>query len=717
MLLDCRDKSQAATSDTNTIINDTQPVTAIPDDPVQQHTPHTDISSVGEDNVNNLVDGAYSYASDQYSSTEATEEDSGFSDADSYQAWDDDDGEQACELLGDTQTQPSSDEEQDDDKEKVEETARMKKSLAEWVIQCNVPRSHVNNLLRRLKSDCGLNVPIDSRTLLNTMRSKPSLRSVTPGQYAHFGLAKGLLTLMSYHKIHSTITKIRIIIHVDGIPVSKSSGSQFWPILCSIHGYKESKVIIIGIYHGLKKPENVNDFLYDFVCEATQLLQEGLQYDGRVVEVEIAALVCDAPARCMVTSVVSHNGYFSCHKCETKGVWARTVLSAHGGRVAYPEVNAPLRNDASFRARSQPGHHNQKKERSIIEKLPIDLVKAVPIDYMHNVCIGVQKKLLRIWLFGKMDPTRLTTDQKKLVSDFLVFIKEYCPVEFPRKTRTLDDFPHFKATEHRNHLLYFLPVALKGVLSQKMYDHYMLFHVAIKILTNSKHCQTYATYAQNLLKRFVEDCVSIYGVKFISYNVHNLIHLPADVQELGSLDSYSAFPFENKLQTIKNLMRTSANPLAQVIRRLKEIEEINTTNDYASPSSTETLSYSCEHTNGPTPINFKGYQYKKIQLRNVTICTKRPDNCVFLNDGSVALVKNILKSTDGKISLYVKKYLQKEDLYTNPLISSTFAELVVSDLSTKLTKINVDYVVRKAIRFPMSQPKNGKYFVSPLFMS
>ena len=101
----------------------------------------------------------------------------------------------------------------------------------------------------------------------------------------------------------------------------------------------------------------------------------------------------------------------------------------------------------------------------------------------------------------------------------------------------------------------------------------------------------------------------------------------------------------------------------------------------------------------------------------MTICTKRPDNCVFLNDGSVALVKNILKSTDGKISLYVKKYLQKEDLYTNPLISSTFAELVVSDLSTKLTKINVDYVVRKAIRFPMSQPKNGKYFVSPLFMS
>jgi hypothetical protein len=200
--------------------------------------------------------------------------------------------------------------------------------------------------------------------------------------------------------------------------------------------------------------------------------------------------------------------------------------------------------------------------------------------------------------------------------------------------------------------------------------------------------------------------------------VHNLIHLPADVQELGSLDSYSAFPFENKLQTIKNLMRTSANPLAQVVRRLKEIEVIHTNDDYASPSSTEThMILSCDHTNGPTFINFKGYQFGKIQLRNVTICTKLPNNCVYLNDGSVALVKNILKSRDGQISLYVKKYLKHDDLYTSPLPSRTFQELVVSELSTELAIINIDYVVCKMIRFPMAKPNNGKYFASPLFMS
>ena len=99
-----------------------------------------------------------------------------------------------------------------------------------------------------------------------------------------------------------------------------------------IYGY--DKVIIIGIYHGFKKPEDVNLFILELVEEAKVVLKDGLKYGGRVLEVEIAAIVCDAPARCLVTSVVSHNAYYGCHKCETKGVWIRSsVLSNYGGRV------------------------------------------------------------------------------------------------------------------------------------------------------------------------------------------------------------------------------------------------------------------------------------------------------------------------------------------------------------------------------------------------
>jgi hypothetical protein len=36
-----------------------------------------------------------------------------------------------------------------------------------------------------------------------------------------------------------------------------------------------------------------------------------------------------------------------------------------------------------------------------------------------------------------------------------------------------------------------------------------------------------------------------------TYNDHNFTHLLVDVIEIGFLDSYSAFLFENKIQSVK----------------------------------------------------------------------------------------------------------------------------------------------------------------------
>ena len=102
----------------------------------------------------------------------------------------------------------------------------------------------------------------------------------------------------------------------------------------------------------------------------------------------------------------------------------------------------------------------------------------------------------------------------------------------------------------------------------------------------------------------MQDCVQFYGRKFISYNnIHNLIHLASDVQEIGSLDSNSAFSCENKLEPIKNLIRKMANLLFQVIRRLKETEEI-TIEGYAASLSKEIVIFFILHANGPTHPDF-----------------------------------------------------------------------------------------------------------------
>lgn len=56
----------------------------------------------------------------------------------------------------------------------------------------------------------------------------------------------------------------------------------------------------------------------------------------------------------------------------------------------------------------------------------------------------------------------------------------------------------------------------------------------------------------------------------VSYNVHSLIHLADDVDKFGALDSFSAFKFENYLQKVKKMVKSSALPLPQIIRRVYE---------------------------------------------------------------------------------------------------------------------------------------------------
>lgn len=70
-----------------------------------------------------------------------------------------------------------------------------------------------------------------------------------------------------------------------------------------------------------------------------------------------------------------------------------------------------------------------------------DMVKNIPLDYMHLVCLGVQKKSMSEWVRGKYDRVRLSPELLKKVSQYLVAVKGNIPSEFPRKTRTLDDRP------------------------------------------------------------------------------------------------------------------------------------------------------------------------------------------------------------------------------------------------------------------------------------
>ena len=236
--------------------------------------------------------------------------------------------------------------------------------------------------------------------------------------------------------------KLKLQINVDGIPISKSSGSQFWPILGYLTDFPHSKPFLIGIYHGYSKPNDANVFLSEFVLEMHDLYETGMFYNGEVIDIGISGFVCDAPARAYITFTKGHSGYSSCTKCVSEG--------DYDGRMIFLDDDSPLRTDTSFRNREDEDHHTG---RSILQDLPIDMVKCFPLDYMHLVCLGVMRKLLWAWKRGSYQ-SRLRASEIDEISKFLVFICPFISCEFARKTRSVKELARWKATELRLFLLY-----------------------------------------------------------------------------------------------------------------------------------------------------------------------------------------------------------------------------------------------------------------------
>lgn len=65
----------------------------------------------------------------------------------------------------------------------------------------------------------------------------------------------------------------------------------------------------------------------------------------------------------------------------------------------------------------------------------------------------------------------------------------------------------------------------------------------------------FITYAKSLLEYFVDHYKEISGEEYVSYYVHNLIHIVEDVEFLGPLDKFSAFRFENYLYQLKKTVK------------------------------------------------------------------------------------------------------------------------------------------------------------------
>ena len=437
----------------------------------------------------------------------------------------------------------------------------LSEQLASWACKHSHTRASVNELLDMLRKQ-GMELPKDARTLMHTPRTI-SVTDKCGGQYSYFGIGPGLQRMLSKNVSYKdNFDSIALQVNVDGIPLFKSTSHQFWPILVKCHTFQP---FVVALFYGKGKPDSVDEFLRDFLEEYRALKESGFTHDTKTFTLTIQAFLCDAPARSFMKCTKGHTGFNSCERCTIHGDW-------NGRVVFHSDCLLPKRTDEQFNhQRYRPDHQLAKSPLIEYQLLP---VTGFPLDYMHLVCLGVVRRGL---VYLKRGPRlcKLSNQQLKLLSAELLSFTGRFPSEFARQPRSLLELDRWKATELRQFLLYSGPLVLKEVVTPKVYNHFLLLHVALSILLQSHDGKrnAYLPYARELLECYVKESKDTYGETFCSYNVHNLVHLADDVENFQcSLDKISCFPFENHLQSLKRLVRNAQNPIAQVGKRLTEID-------------------------------------------------------------------------------------------------------------------------------------------------
>ena len=446
------------------------------------------------------------------------------------------------------------------DIEVEQEPPEMSQCIREWALEEVIPYGKVQSLMDKLRAG-GFehDLPKDHRTLL---KLHGKINYTTSGNYHFYSFNVADQIRFTLEHAESEIPNtLHLHLNVDGVPLFKSSNSSAWPLLCSVENVKSIYSIFplnVCVTKSGGKPDNALAYV-NVITQLNHLIENGLEFQANTFTIKVPAIICDSPARAFCKCTINHNGKCGCDQCMFEaGKYERTMT--------YPNFVVPddmLRTNENFRSKSQEEHH---KGNSVFAMLAeCDMVKCFPGDYMHIVCLGVVKKKLKMFKSGNY---MLAPGLRGLLNENLNYIRSFIPIYFARKARTLDDVDHFKATEFRQFLLYSAPLALKDVVDPDRYDHWMILVIAIRILVSPRLVRQLCDYAKGLLESYNRIGCDLFTRKFLVYNVHQLVHLPAVAKRYGCLDKAAAWKYESFLYRVKKKGTGSKVPIQTIVGRI-----------------------------------------------------------------------------------------------------------------------------------------------------
>lgn len=365
----------------------------------------------------------------------------------------------------------------------------------------------------------------------------------------------------------SSPNNLSFSLNTDGAPLFKSSNISIWPVYLLINELpivqrkKRNCVLFYGVWISCRKPK-MWSFLKPLYEELNKLGKKGFEctdFYGNIFDCQCFLLTCtcDLPARAIVYNCNQFNGEFSCWFCLQKG----ETFKHESGGISHiypyqellkdpPRTPETVNRDvelASTKIRnkeSKPTVNGHKGKFWFMYLNNFDPIYSCVVDYMHGICLGVCKQLLTLW-FDKKNKTETYSFFAKR-NDINFFLTKITPTLFvTRIPKSLDELIHWKSSEFRNVLLYWgIPIS-KNVISQEYFVHFCLLARSFFILSKEGINDNELQVAEAALFLFVENFQTLYGERFMTLNVHQLVHLTDCVRHTGPLYVNNCFIFED----------------------------------------------------------------------------------------------------------------------------------------------------------------------------
>ena len=417
------------------------------------------------------------------------------------------------------------------------------------------------------------------------------LRDIYDGQMYKSLVSKGIL---------DSPDNISFILNTDGAPIFKSSNVSIWPIYLIINALpikqrmKKENMLFSGLWFGNKKPLMLS-FLGPTAL-SLQKLEAGVEMNAPErgnfkLRAVLIGCICDLPARAILTNHVQYNGSFSCPKCLQKGITHQVGARGHTHVFPFNTENpkGPERTSESVKedaVKAQKNIENGLKDFSVngvkgpswlMDLKRFDVVRAVNIDYMHGVLLGIQKLLLNRWFSHQHSKQSFSiADKVDIVDRKISEIKLSSAIK--RMPRSISDtLKYWKASKFRSFLLYFRVPCMFGVLPSHLLSHYILLVHATYVLLKDGIDETDLKEAEECLTKFVQHFPVYYGLRFSTLNVHQLLHLVDEVRDLGPLYTHDCFSFEDKNRVVLNFIHGTqaiASQLIDAVRFTQNIPQI-----------------------------------------------------------------------------------------------------------------------------------------------